>query len=256
MIKQFYKDLETAESLVKKCSKAFCDKIGIYVFAYSRIYDEGRASWITSNADQDHFLLDSNVIYHEPTFNTKEHVKEGASLWFCDKKFPGSDKFYAERRKRFNMDHGLILSRHKKGYLENCYFSGSLDKKPLYNLFANEQALFYAFMDHFITGLDKKLLTILTDALPFSEFITEPRVENEHVVDRDDLLKLCGLSPLASLSEREKECLILFSKGYTYEAIGKTLFLSSRTVEHYIESVKNKTGKTTRPELYKIATYL
>ncbi len=256
MIKQFYKDLQDAEGSVKAASKEFCEGIGVTIFAYARIYDDRRASWITSNADQDCFLLDSKVIYHEPTFNTKQHVKEGASLWFCDKKFPGSSAFYEERRKRFSMDHGLILSRHREGYLENCYFSGSLDKRPLYNLFANDLPLFYAFMDHFIGSLNKKLENALIDALPFSEFCTEYEQAASYAIDREKLLSLCGLSSLATLSQREKECLTLFSKGYTYEAVGKKLFLSTRTVEHYIESVKNKTGFTTRAELYKAATYL
>ncbi|MCE5294551.1 MAG: LuxR C-terminal-related transcriptional regulator [Chlamydiales bacterium] len=38
--------------------------------------------------------------------------------------------------------------------------------------------------------------------------------------------------------------------------MGKTLYLSSRTVEHYLESVKNKLGITGRPELYLAAKKL
>ena len=254
MLKQFYKSLEQNEASVKKLSKSFCDHIGITVFAYARIYDDERASWVTSNPDQDHFLLDAKVLGQEPTFNTKAYVKEGAHLWFCKGQLP--TQFYEERKKRFDMDHGLSLVRHKQTYMETCYFSGSLEKKPLYNLFANDQPLFSAFMDYFVDNLDGKLLTALTDALPFSEFIKQPRAFQHQAADRDTALILCGQGRLATLSQRERDCLKLFSKGYTHQAIGKSLYLSSRTVEHYLESVKNKLGVTTRPELYLAAKML
>ncbi|MCE5294099.1 MAG: hypothetical protein LLF94_05745, partial [Chlamydiales bacterium] len=218
MLKQFYKDLEYCEASVKKLSKSFCDHVGITVFAYVRIYDDNRAAWVTSNSDQDHFLLDANVLDHEPTFNTKAHVKEGAKLWFCDGSYP--KEFYEERKKRFHMDHGLILVRHKKTYLETCYFSGSLEKRPLYNLFANEQPLFFAFMDHFVENLDGQLLTTLTDALPFSEFVKQPRVPEYQALDRDTLLALSGQGLLATISQREREYLTLFSQGFTHKDIG------------------------------------
>lgn len=73
---------------------------------------------------------------------------------------------------------------------------------------------------------------------------------------RQSLIAICGWKNLLLLSKREKECLVLFKQGYTYQSIGVHLGLSVRTVEHYIDSVKNKLGLETRSELYLAAEKL
>lgn len=255
MHQPFCKDLERCEGKVKSLSKNFTELLGITVFAYGRFYDDGSVKWITSNADQDLYLLESKLIETEPTFNTKDAVPEGVHLHFCDREFPGAEEFYKERRTRFQMDHGMIFSRHKDGYLENGYFSGLLAKKPLYNLFVREQILFSSFMDHFVSQLDRQLLTVLSEGIPMSQFGNAKKPKSAPL-DRESILALCGCTNLLALSDREKECLILLKDGYTYQMIGKALHLSERTVEHYLESAKNKLGLETRPELYKVAQKL
>lgn len=256
MPSQIYKNLERSEGRVKALSSGFTDLLGITVFAYGRIYNDARVSWVTSNAEQDHFLLEyPQALTSEPTFGTKNEVPEGVHLWFCDRTFLGSELFYKERAKRFQMDHGMVLVRHQKEYLETCYFSGLLSKKPLYNLFANEQVIFHAFMDHFVSRLDSNIMSVLHQAVPIHEF-ANAQVQKLPMIDREAALAACGCKQLLCLSEREKECLLLFKEGYTYQAIGKALHLSARTVEHYIESIKGKLGLETRPELYQAAQKL
>lgn len=51
------------------------------------------------------------------------------------------------------------------------------------------------------------------------------------------------------LSQREHECLKYFASGKTIKQIAQFLKLSPRTVEHYIENVKNKMGVSTKTEL-------
>jgi DNA-binding CsgD family transcriptional regulator len=56
------------------------------------------------------------------------------------------------------------------------------------------------------------------------------------------------------LSARQIECLDLLAKGMTYKQIATTLNLSSRTVEHYIETIKTKLDCESRHDL--ITKYL
>lgn len=51
------------------------------------------------------------------------------------------------------------------------------------------------------------------------------------------------------LSSREYQCVQLLKQGYTAKKIGKLLNLSHRTVEHYLENVKNKIGVSSKNEL-------
>ena len=57
-------------------------------------------------------------------------------------------------------------------------------------------------------------------------------------------------TPLADLSEREKEVLRLVALGYDNGRIGETLFISKHTVKNHIDKIKNlKIGVRTRTEL-------
>jgi DNA-binding CsgD family transcriptional regulator len=57
------------------------------------------------------------------------------------------------------------------------------------------------------------------------------------------------------LSKRQKECLEYLIEGYTTKIIANKLGLSSRTVEHYLDSVRNKLGCRSRLDLIKMATH-
>ena len=59
-----------------------------------------------------------------------------------------------------------------------------------------------------------------------------------------------------TLSKREKQCLVLLKDGHTYHTIGLALGLSECTIEHYLESVKNKLNVEARTELFLAAEKL
>lgn len=54
------------------------------------------------------------------------------------------------------------------------------------------------------------------------------------------------------LTQRQYDCLYWLSRGMTIKEIALKLKLSARTVEHYLETVKNKLNCNTRSELIKI----
>lgn len=254
-MQQLCNGFDLSVNKVRQLSKDFCKPLGITTFGYVRIYHNGCINWLTSNPDQDRFLIESGALNDDPLINTSEKLKEGHFLWFNDRQFPGSDSFYRDRAKLFQMDHGMVVVKHQKNYLETCCFSGLLTQLPLYNLFMNKQALFNAFMEHFIGQLDRHLLSLLDNGITIDEIKTSLEKASikrlpDFSTSSPSLLAACGCSNLMHLSRREKECLILLKQGYSYQAIGDFLKLSHRTVEHYLESVKNKLGLETRSELY------
>lgn len=260
-LQQLYKGFDLCVDKVRQLSKDFCQPLGITTFAYVRIYHHGNVSWLTSNPDHDRFLVESGALNDDPLVNTPEALKEGHYLWFNDRQFPGSEAFYRDRARLFKMDHGMVVVRHKTNYLETCCFSGLLSKVPLYNLFMNEQALFNIFMENFATQLDRRLLTHLEQGITIEDIkasfgkssIKGPQGFSTYP---SSLIAACGYENLMQLSKREKDCLRFLKRGYSYQAIGAQLELSHRTVEHYLESVKNKLGLETRSELYLVAERL
>jgi DNA-binding NarL/FixJ family response regulator len=51
-----------------------------------------------------------------------------------------------------------------------------------------------------------------------------------------------SVGPLSALTEREGEVLALMAEGHTNDTIGKTLYLSSKTVESHVSSIFSKLG--------------
>ncbi len=60
-----------------------------------------------------------------------------------------------------------------------------------------------------------------------------------------------GLERLG-LSEREAEVAALVAEGHTYKAIGGRLFISPKTVEHHVASIRSKLGVGTRAEMLSV----
>jgi DNA-binding NarL/FixJ family response regulator len=59
---------------------------------------------------------------------------------------------------------------------------------------------------------------------------------------------------LDRLSQREREVLRLIARGYTYKEVGKTLFISVKTVETHVSAVLRKLQLSNRHELTRWAT--
>jgi len=257
---QLYRNFDLSVDRVRNLTKNFCQQLAITVFGYVRIYDNGTVSWVTTCPDQDRFLVESDELSRNPLVNDRNLLKEGLYLDIYNRQFPGCDEFYRERAKLYQMDHGMVLVRHQKDYIETCCFSGLFSKRPLYQLFMNEQALFKTFMEHFTKQLDSRLLEVLSQGILLNDLKDESNALDEDTLylsgDRAILLEACGWKNLLTLSKREKQCLILLKDGHTYHTISLALELSERTVEHYLESVKNKLNLETRPELFLAAEKL
>lgn len=248
----FCRRLDSHVDKVRRLSKDFCETLGITTFAYVRIYHDGRSGWVTSNGDQDRFLLESRSLEEDPLVDTASSLKEGPHLWFHDRQFPGCEAFYRERARLFSMDHGMVLVKHQKDYLETCCYSGLLSKRPLYNLFTREAGLFQAFMEHFKSQLTPPLLDCIEEGLQLETFKKDYGKPSSDI-QRAPILEKCGLKHLLKLSHREKECLLALRCGNTYQEIGDLLEISERTVEHYLTNIKNKLGLDRRSELFLVA---
>lgn len=121
-LEKFSKQFDQGADKVRQLSRNFCDALDITTFGYVRVYHHGGVSWLTSNPDQDCFLIESGALNEEPLVNMPSVLKEGYYLSFCDRQFPGSEAFYQQRAKKFKLDHGMVVVRHQKDYLETCCF--------------------------------------------------------------------------------------------------------------------------------------
>jgi DNA-binding NarL/FixJ family response regulator len=77
--------------------------------------------------------------------------------------------------------------------------------------------------------------------------VLDPKVVEALVAAKDRMAH----SPLAELTDREREVLSLMAQGMNNAAIAKELFLSDRAVEKHINSMFHKLGLTEEPDVHR-----
>jgi DNA-binding CsgD family transcriptional regulator len=254
-LRQYLNHLDQGVDEVRRLTKHFAETIKLRGFAYIRIYRNGTIGWLTSDSDHDRFVFEANFHHHDPLVSKAKEIREGQYLHFHDCQFDGAEPFYQERSKRFRVDHGMILVRSEEDYIEASCFSGFMAQQPLYNIFINEPGIFRGFVDYFKQRLTRHSLSLLDHGVGLSNFnLPSHKLPALNTTlspeDRRAIVSSCGWNSLLQISARERDCLSLLRKGFTYREIGDCLNISERTVEHYLESAKNKLGICTRSELF------
>jgi DNA-binding NarL/FixJ family response regulator len=77
--------------------------------------------------------------------------------------------------------------------------------------------------------------------------VLDPRVVEALVARKDKL----ALSPLAQLTDREREVLSHMAQGQNNAAIARSLFLTERAVEKHINSLFHKLGLSEEPDVHR-----
>lgn len=252
----FFNELDKRVDQVRKVVKPFCEPLDLTGFAYVRVYHDGRVGWLSSDADHDRMLYEAGFLEEDPLIDTSEALNKGHYLWFPNRIFPGHKAFYKEREGVFQIDHGLVVVNHRKEYLETGCFSGLLKKRPLYNTFSQEVGVFKAYLKHFSRVLPKSLSSIFESGIHLKDLKSSYGKSRNLSLPRERMVTECGYAKLLTLSQRERDCLALLRRGYTYQMIGEKLNLSPRTVESYLLTVKNKLNLYTHAELWRVADSL
>lgn len=74
--------------------------------------------------------------------------------------------------------------------------------------------------------------------------------------NRDEFLRKIGFQEILTLSHQERQIFKALANGFPAQDIAKELFLSKRTIEHYIENIKSKLFIDSRVELIEKAFHL
>ena len=118
----------------------------------------------------------------------------------------------------------------------------------------------------FLTGQGSIQLSVRTIKAGAMDFLTKPVDGKELLACVKQALDTCTLlqeqaqetqsmaARLATLTEREKEVMMLVVEGLTSKEIAERIGISYRTVENHRARVMNKTGSSNMLELARIAT--
>ncbi len=252
----FFKELARWESTIQEIFTPFTHIIPATALAQVRVYQDGTTTWVSSNVAHDRDLVATKFLDEDPLLNTPAKLYAGVYHWSHDRKFPGCEAFYHHRSTVHKIDHGIIIAQHFPDYIRTTCFSGLKELCDLSHIFSEERYL----MEHFADFIGQKLSLAFDHMDQYRIPLGAIKQENNqsHVnrlslEQRKDFLKTMNLGYLFSLSPQEIACIQLLPSGLTYKDIAAKLHLSPRTVEHYLESAKDRLNLSERHQLFKVA---
>lgn len=224
-------------------------------FSYFFVTKEGYSACLGTNPEWMEFYLYNDLFLHNPFLRNPCLIPEG--VFFTQSiKEPGylESKKYA---KNFGIEDSLLLTFKNEEILQGFSFGLSKHDKN-YTLFMKEVPLLKRFCKEFKKRAERSLQEL--EPVDVRQFIGDAFYKKQDWFSLDEnkrknlLVRLNFKVP--DLSSREKEALSFYLEGETARSIAERLHLSSRTVESYLENIKNKLNCYKKTELLKRAKEL
>ena len=248
-----------AEQLRNICSPVF-ENFGIKNFNYNKMFFDGRSILnLSTNMDWNKYFfsqMDKNGELFQKAVNSIP--KEGFYyfLWPITKR---KEDHILSAYYDLNMRWGLTIYRRGRKFIEAWNFTTNQENEQFLRIFVNHRNI----LERFIPYFNERASDIINLYPNKNLFIFKEK--HNHELTESNLSKNCldkfiEQTPIKKyplrcktgqiyLSKRESECLFQLSLGKTAKEIGRLLNLSPRTVEFYINNIKEKTGCRTRTEL-------
>ena len=242
---------QIAPQVIKICNP-LTEYLDIYKFGYVRFF-KNSSFLVMSNGFLEYRKKFYDVIIPNKGFlmnASKKYTNKNKGCYFWPTEFQPNN-LYLSLNYECNIWNGITLYYKTQEYTENFTFAFGRNACNKTNFFVNNLDLLQKFCTYFriaaknlINCSDKSKLAISKHQFPNSFFSQESKITDEK---KQKLLNFLEQSTFQNahnmkFSRREFECIKYLARGYSMKEIGQILSLSPRTVESYLENVKNKTN--------------
>ena len=223
--------------------------IGITYFNYLKIYKDGSRELLTTNAPWiDHFY--KNALYLTAGVVDVEHLlPKGYFLW---SELDLNDPAYSQGQESFNIDNGVsfLIKRDEITYL--YIFASTKDNMHINNFYIRNVDLFRRFIQYFHDRGSDLIKQAKSNkiVLPQQQIINSNRLKNIEIPSnvrrsfykktKMDKFYLLDVSDDLYLTPKQAEVATYLVVGATAKQCARQLGISYRTVETYIEEIKQK----------------
>lgn len=252
---------------IRKTTKPLRDHFGTSYFTYHRIDNSGKYTVLVDRPDWAEHYVDRQLFLDDPYLKHPSTYQSGISLIgsLGSKKY--KESILQDGKKILNMDLGAVLIQKSDNFVEFFGLCANKEKSSLEDLYLNHPTLLKSFASHF----KKELTPILTQMeqenfslidLKGQGFFNPKEPPSQSITPAttlaylDDLGMRCEIEKAKKLSLRERQCLKLLIADKSAKETASILGLSSRTVEHYFENIKNKLSCWSKHEVLQIAKNL
>ncbi len=192
--------------------------------------------------DSSGFSLTTNLEYLETWYRHQFphcgfHLSNGWHLW--NSTLP---KQQIEIAQNLGIEHGIHFVCHQKEKTEVFGFASNADNNQIYDFYLNHLYLLKRFSQYFLEEAKELIQRAQTQLIiPPPEMILNDKAPKALTASSclDYFLKKIDY-PFNLLSERESVCFSMLVKGFSNTEMSKKLNLSSKTVDVYINRIKQK----------------
>lgn len=237
---------------------------GIKHFRYMKMFDDYKYLSLGTKLDylQDYLLTISepgavfgvSQIYKNSIVSNQEN-DTGYFIWPTDHKEKTKDPLSVLLLK-YDVWNGFTVSKRGPNYVETYSFATTINRPLSPNFYLNNREIF----DYFAVMFQNKSAEFIQRiphhqlshfAKRFDLGIQEPHeAENKWEGFLKTLINSHSFTDKhVKFTQRELQCLMELSKGQTMKEIARTLSISPRTVESYMNSMKIKTGGLRKSQL-------
>lgn len=251
---------------IKKTCAPLKDGLGFDAFYYSSHDLDGNFYQVTNTPEIAEFCFSTGLYKSHPYIKNPKFFSSGFVL-------PNSiddiayQKITERVKNKFQVDQIHMIVHKSEEKLELYGFSTTQMNLNLSNSFVNNLFLFKKFISYF----HEEAQSIIKSARDNQVNIVSECGDSYHSFDNNrDMYGstinieafLSGMNKnqrmlalIKTLSNRERDCIKWLLKGRSASKIAKILHLSPRTVEFYLEQVKNKLGCSSKQELFDCLLY-
>ncbi|MFI5343264.1 MAG: helix-turn-helix transcriptional regulator [Chlamydiales bacterium] len=256
---------EMQRNTVRLCHdklKKFCEPLVICFdvnhFYHTRLSHSGRLVNLGLAVNWEEFFISSAFALQWPTLRNPQLFKSDIVLLkIFDDETTTSQLQVA--RNQFNINYSFELI-YKTNEGQETFGFGLKSPNPIHQIaFIKEIPLLRLFIKRYKEEFKSHINTFRDYEVDFGSLIgpafNQTLIDNENE-KRNQFLQKMGIGTLAHLSHREKDVIKYLTKGYTASQISKELFISTRTVEHHLEHLKDKLDCFSKSELIQKALEL
>lgn len=226
----------------------------INFFSHTRAFHDGNFASLMTSTDLTEYYIAQKYpirfsqgkgIYLEKGFHVESHLGDSSS-----------QKMINDLQEKFNTAHFIYVVDKHKAFDDMYSFATTPENEQILNHYMNNIDLLKKFLFYYkdksnILIKNSTLIKYNNDHFPTSHTINQNIIDHHACTNSMPLNKITITGHLgeALLSKRELDCLKLLTKSHSFKEIGKTLSLSPRTVETYVNNMKNKLGCDTKKQL-------
>ena len=251
---------------IKKICEPLHQQFGVKHFWYCQTTSEGGYFSLASNPEMHDYYHSSNLHLHSPFFHNPQLIAPGFYFYntIQDKKFQESFHTCADKH-QMTFGGSLVYKSNNTMYRCGYAFHNSIGQSAT-NIILNNLALLQKFNDYFAKESKGIIKQALNDLVSLPEVMgaaynSLPAGLNptSNAAEKCQFLQKLGYinrHEVESLSSRELEIMHYIHEGLSARLIACTLHISRRTVEKHLETIKNKLGCFTKPDLCHMAHLL